>query len=388
MMGKILDITFGVLNPPPVSISKGGIKKIFDFFPNRTLRHGGGTATTSIFTTLFFWRTNNPKGACFPPSADGVTRGEDFASCLMSHFIKLTIFIFALTFFTNSSAQSFFESSDSLNRKRVLASHLTLGLGYSTSMVGLAQVWYKNQESEGFQFFDDSKDWLQMDKIGHTYTAYWMQNRAFALYRWSGMEQNKALLWSSLFSVLFMNTFEIMDGFSPNYGFSWADVGANTLGIGLFTTQQYFFGQQHLTMKFSYSHSPYAQYRPHILGATNAERLLKDYNGQTYWFSLSLGSITPETWRIPDWLCLSFGYSISEKIKSDTENFALFHNNELLEFNSYRRYFLSFDIDLSRLPVKKPWLKTLLGNFNVLKIPLPTLEFNQRTGTRFYGLYF
>jgi hypothetical protein len=60
----------------------------------------------------------------------------------------------------------------------------------------------------------------------------------------------------------------------------------------------------------------------------------------------------------------------------------------MLEFNAYRRYFLSFDIDLSKIPVKKPWLKMLLGNFNFLKIPLPTFEFNSRNGARFYGVYF
>jgi hypothetical protein len=101
-----------------------------------------------------------------------------------------------------------------------------------------------------------------------------------------------------------------------------------------------------------------------------------------------LGTITPEAWRIPDWLCLSFGYSISEKLKSDTEFYTVNHNNQMLEFNAYRRYFLSFDIDLSKIPVKKPWLKMLLGNFNFLKIPLPTFEFNSRNGARFYGVYF
>lgn len=303
---------------------------------------------------------------------------------------SLTIFCLFLTLSSTSnlSAQTFFEPADSLNKGRVIASHTGLGVAYAGSMIGLAQVWYKNQESQGFQFFDDSKHWLQMDKIGHVYSSYWMQNRAFSMYRWAGMKQNKALLWSSMFSVLFMNTFEIMDGFSPNYGFSWADVGANTMGIGLFSMQQHFFGQQHLTTKFSYAHSPYAKYRPELLGYTTPERLLKDYNGQTYWFSLSLGTITPDSWRIPDWLCLSFGYSISEKLKSDTEFYTVNYNNEYLEFNAYRRYFLSFDIDLSKIPVKKPWLKMLLGNFNFLKIPLPTFEISNRNAPRFYGFYF
>jgi hypothetical protein len=377
MMGKMANLNRGVYNPPPSPPPKG------ESYPN-SLVGNILNFTFSIWIKLLYSKKSQ---IFFFPLRRGI-KGEDFSSLSIYTFLKSITLIFALTIFTNSCAQSFFEPADSLNKKRVLASHLTLGLGYSTSMIGLAQVWYKNQESQGFQFFDDSKDWLQMDKIGHTYTAYWMQNRAFALYQWSGMEQSKALLYSSLFSVLFMSTFEIMDGFSPNYGFSWADVGANSLGIGLFSAQQHFFGKQHVTMKFSYSHSSYAQYRPELLGNTAPERLLKDYNGQTYWFSLSLASVTPESWRIPDWLCLSFGYSISEKLKSDTEFYTVNFNNAFLEFNAYRRYFLSFDIDLSKIPVKKPWLKMLLGNFNFLKIPLPTIEFSNRNAPRFYVVYF
>jgi hypothetical protein len=300
-----------------------------------------------------------------------------FASMILVFFI-----------FSQAQAQRFFEPSDSTNKNRLIVAHSTAGVLYSGSMIGLYQIWYKNQEALGFQFFDDSRDWLQMDKMGHLYSSFWLQNRTYALYRWSGMSQKKALWWSSGFSVLYMNTFEIMDGFSQDYGFSVADVAANTLGIGLFTAQQALWNDQYLSMKFSYSHSPYAQYRPNTLGSTTPERLLKDYNGQTYWFNLNLGKITPETWRIPDWFCLSFGYSISEKLKSDNKFYAVDFNNQTLEFNAYRRYFLSLDIDLSKLPVKKPWLKTLLANVNMIKIPLPTLELNSRNGARFYGLYF
>jgi hypothetical protein len=141
-------------------------------------------------------------------------------------------------------------------------------------------------------------------------------------------------------------------------------------------------------MKFSYSHSPYAKFRPQILGSTTPERILKDYNGQTYWFNFNIGEITPNSWRIPDWLCLSLGYSISEKLKSDTESYTISYNNQFVPFNAYRRYFISFDIDLTKIPVKKPWLKSLLSNVNMIKIPFPTLEFNQKNGAKFYGLYF
>jgi hypothetical protein len=102
----------------------------------------------------------------------------------LSHLaIKAICLFFIISFSSNSSAQTFFESADSLNKRRLIATHTGLGVAYAGSMIGLAQVWYKNQESQGFQLFNDSKHWLQMDKIGHTYSAYWMQNRAFSMYR-------------------------------------------------------------------------------------------------------------------------------------------------------------------------------------------------------------
>lgn len=301
---------------------------------------------------------------------------------------KSTLLTVLLLIYSQASAQKLFEPADSLNKNRLIAAHFTSGTLYSSSMIGLYQIWYKNQEALGFQFFNDSRDWLQMDKMGHTFTAYWLQNRTYSLHRWTGMNPKKALWWSAGFSVLYMNSFEIMDGFSQDYGFSAADVAANTLGVGLFTVQQALWHDQYFTMKFSYTHSPYAKYRPNLLGSTTPERLLKDYNGQTYWFNLNLGKITPDNWQIPDWLCLSFGYSISEKLKSDTEFYTVEHNNEMLDFNAYRRYFLSLDIDLSKIPVKKAWVKTLFSTLNLIKIPLPTVEFSKRNSPMFYGAYF
>jgi hypothetical protein len=283
-------------------------------------------------------------------------------------------------------SQRFFEPSDSLNSKRVKIVHVGAAGLYATTMVGLYQVWYKNQVAEGFQFFNDSKDWLQMDKMGHIYTANLFQERAFSAYNWSGVPKGKALLFSTGFSFLFMNTFEVLDGFSQDYGFSFADIASNSLGLGIFSAQQLLWDKQIVRLKFSYSHSPFAQHRPNTLGANNLERVLKDYNGQTYWLSINLGLATPDSWHIPDWLCISLGYSISEKLKSDEVQFVSPLTGE--SFHAYRRYLLSFDVDLTQLNIQKPWLKAILSNINVLKIPFPAVEWSSKTQWRAYGLYF
>ena len=285
------------------------------------------------------------------------------------------------------SQQRFFESADSLHTKRLIGSSVALTTVYAGSMIGLAQLWYKDQPKSSFQFFNDNAHWLQMDKMGHAYSAYWIQNRSDALLRWSGLNKNASLVASGVYSFVFQGTFEVLDGFAADYGFSYGDVIANASGVVLYTGQQLLFEKQIATPKFSYWPSEYAAYRPAVLGSNFSEQLLKDYNAQTYWLSINVSDVTPAKWKIPKWICVSVGYSISEKLKSDQSHYVIQDNQETISFNAYRRYLLSLDVDLSRIPVKKPWLKALLSNFNALKIPFPTIEFSQR-GTRGYWLYY
>jgi len=62
--------------------------------------------------------------------------------------------------------------------------------------------------------------------------------------------------------------------------------------------------------------------------------------------------------------------------------------NALPYFRRYRQYYFSLDVALHRLPVKSAFLKTLCNAFGFIKIPFPTLEFNQGEGVKFYPVYF
>lgn len=299
----------------------------------------------------------------------------------------ITIVVFSILLIPAKAQTSFFQSADSLNKSRVIGVSSGVSLAYAGSMIGLAQLWYKDQPKSSFHFFNDNAHWLQMDKLGHTYSAYWIQNRVNSLFRWSGMNRKSSLIISGAYSFVFQGTFEVLDGFAAEYGFSYGDLVANGAGITLFTTQEILFKKQIVTPKFSFWPSKYAQYRPQLLGSNFPEQILKDYNAQTYWLSVNLSDITPKNWKIPSWICLSFGYSISEKLKSDQEFYIIQSGNETKTFEAYRRYLLSLDIDLSRIPVKKPWLKALLSNFNALKIPFPAIELSSR-GTKGYWMYY
>jgi hypothetical protein len=262
----------------------------------------------------------------------------------------------------------------------------TLGSMYVGSTIALYQVWYKESEQTHFHLFDDSKNWLQMDKVGHFYTNYQTSSLVSQMYQWTGLERKKAM-WVGLGTgFAFQTTLEVMDGFSADWGFSVSDVAANAGGALLYGLQEGFWQEQKILPKFSFYPSPYAQYRPNILGKNFSEQLLKDYNGQTYWLTFSPGNIDALN-KVPKWLCLSIGYSVNEKIVGDEEVYTYQSNTELIEFNSYRQYLFSLDIDFSKIPCQRKWVKTILNQLNYLKIPFPAVSFSKE-GSSFHPFYF
>ncbi len=239
------------------------------------------------------------------------------------------------------------------------------------SSIGLlTTIWYKEYPKSTFHFFDDSKEWMQMDKIGHGYSAYQLSMVEFASWRWSRMNSKSAALVSSGIAWSYMLSIECMDAFNSQWGFSWSDLTANTLGAGLFLGQQLGFKEQRFQLKFGYKSSPYPPIRPNTLGANFPQRLLKDYNAQSYWLCIAPGTFFPES-KFPKWIQLGFGYSIDGKIRGHDDVYT--DPNTLLTYQAHREYALSIDIDWAQLPIKKTWLKKLLKPLNAIKIPFPAV---------------
>jgi hypothetical protein len=213
---------------------------------------------------------------------------------------------------------------------------------------------------------------MQMDKMGHVFSAYHLSDKVSKIYRWSGLNRKKSAFIGAGVGWGYQLSFEFLDAQSAGWGFSWSDVGANTLGSGLFLSQELIWQEQFLKLKFSYSPSDYAQYRPSILGSNFSERLLKDYNGQTYWLTFSPGSIFPKS-KIPAWIAIAAGYSVDAKLLGNNDFYQT--ADGLKRFEAKREFVLSLDLDVTKLPIKKPWLKKLLSPFNVIKIPFPALVF-------------
>ena len=291
---------------------------------------------------------------------------------------------FIVLIFTNAFGQriNWLEKSDSLNQSRLITTSSFVGSSWIGGTIALSSVWYSDFQKTSFHTFDDSRDWLQMDKIGHVYSSAHLSEASYRLFRWTGLQEKKSAIVGSLLGFGFQTTLEVLDGRNEDWGFSWSDMGANALGSGFFLGQQLLWKEQRFVLKFSTHQTEFAKYRPEVLGTTYSERLLKDYNGQTYWLSFSPKKFT-DKWPLPAWACFSFGYSVNEKLVGSSDYFV---TNERT-FQAKRQLLLSFDIDVRELPIKKKWLKAVLRPFHYIKIPFPTLILeNSKIGGQF--LYF
>jgi uncharacterized protein YfiM (DUF2279 family) len=276
---------------------------------------------------------------------------------------------------------------DSIKRKRLTAVAVAGGVVYTSSMVALHQMWYADYETGKFRFFDDSDEWLGMDKAGHALTAYQVSRYGYEVLSWSGLEDRKAAWWGTGVSLVFMTNIEVFDAFSEGWGFSWSDFGANLAGAGLFLGQQLAWEEQRLMLKFSYSPTDLAALRPETLGSSDLSRIFKDYNGQTIWLSASPGAFMGEGSFFPPWLCLSFGYGGHDMLGGSYNPAINDAGRPLPELEPYRQFYLSLDIDLTRIPTKSAFLRTAFDVFGFLKIPAPAVEFS-RGEARWHWMHF
>lgn len=300
-------------------------------------------------------------------------RGKHF---LLVSFISIVLHLWGAT--NKISAQS-----DSINyplRKGIVST--SLGLATAGSYILLNELWYKGYERSSFHLFNDNDEWLQMDKAGHVFSAYSLSRMASNSYKWAGMNQKKSALLGSGFGFLYLGCIELLDARSAQWGFSWGDVASNTTGSMLYLAQELFWKEQRVTLKFSYSPSSFAQFNPDALGHNFQQRLLKDYNGQTYWSSFNVHSFLASDAAFPRWLNIALGYGATEMISAKINYDAV--NN----FQRAREFYISFDADLNRVRWKKKWMRTTAKILSFIKIPSPTFEIRSDGKMKMHGLFF
>lgn len=251
------------------------------------------------------------------------------------------------------------------------------GVTYGASLLALNNLWYKNSPRENFHFFNDNAEWMQVDKLGHAFSSFYVSYGSSRALQWCGVAEKKSNAWGALTGFLLLVPIEVMDGYSSAYGASSGDLLADAGGAALFWGQTALWNEVRIYPKFSFHRTPYAPQRPNVLGDQFASELLKDYNGQTYWLSVDMDRFL----RFPKWLNVAAGYGAQDML------YARVDANHLNGFNPYRQYYLSLDLDVTAIKTNSKAVRTLLYLVNMVKIPMPTLEFSNR-GTTFHWLYF
>ncbi len=282
----------------------------------------------------------------------------------------------------NTDPNHFLLTSKQVNN-RIKIITATNFIGYSAAMAGLYAAWYKNFPQTHFHTFNDSKEWLQIDKIGHAYSTYAEGKASMELWRWTGVSRKKRIWLGGMSGAFYHTVIETLDGFSSQWGWSWSDFGANIIGSSMLVAEELAWDEQRIQFKFSFHRKSYPdaslnQRSNKIFGKSTAERFLKDYNGQTYWLSSTLKSFFPKS-KLPPWLQVSIGMG-AEGMFGATNNTG-YDDNGNINFNRtdikrFRQWYLAPDIDLTKIKTKKKGIRMALTLLNIVKIPMPSLEYS------------
>lgn len=287
------------------------------------------------------------------------------------------LIVYLLVNLANTTFSQDSTSHQSLQRKKLRGVIIGSTVGYTATMAGLYHLWYSESERQSFRFFNDNAEWKQVDKLGHFGSSFYMSYGVERGLLWCGLNKKRADIIGMATGFLIMAPIEVFDGFSNAYGASTGDLIANAGGATLFFAEQALWDEIRIYPKFSYHPTHFAAQRPNVLGDGFVSQFFKDYNGQTYWFSVDVDKFA----RFPKWLNLAVGYGAENMI------YARDYQNRQIGLFPYRQYYLSIDFDLTAIRTNSKVLKTLIFLANIIKLPSPTIAFS-RHGTQFRPFYF
>lgn len=307
-------------------------------------------------------------------------------------FRRLVVFVLVLGLAQNAVCQKtqfdWKTYSDSISKPRAWG----LGGGSAAlwvgSVVGLNELWYAHEPQSKFHTFDDNLEWFQMDKAGHFLTSYAIGYYYIDLMRWAGFNRKTSIWVGGFMGSFYLAGIEVLDGFSAAWGFSLSDFTVNTAGSFAVILQELAWNEQRITPKISYHPTKYAQHRPNLLGDSFGSQMLKDYNGQTFWLSANIHSFLRDESKFPRWINVAIGFG-ADGMTGGMENPQFDEDgNKLPNFIRHRQFYVSLDVDLTKIRTKKKWLRTIFKAVNIIKLPFPTIEFNSIEKVKFHPVYF
>jgi len=311
----------------------------------------------------------------------------------MKVFFRLFIqgLAFVVLLYLPQVAKAHTEDSNTINNARLITVAASQAVVISGTLYALNEIWYKGYERSGFHVKDDMGVWCQVDKLGHAYSAYSLVAPLSKMYKWAGANSKRSALYGTVGSLAVLTAIEFMDAYSAEWGFSYGDMGANVLGAGLYLGQELLWEKQIFQLKFS---TQFKNYSPALLkkrgeqiyGTNITERLLKDYNAQTYWLSVDVNYFYK---RWPAWLNIAVGYGAEDMYGAyyNTWKDAEGKYHDMSSIHRYRQMLLSLDVNLANINTRSKFINTVLDCLTI-KIPAPALEYNTKGKFVFHPLYF
>jgi uncharacterized protein YfiM (DUF2279 family) len=226
------------------------------------------------------------------------------------------------------------------------------------------RAWWSGERADHFFFRADwDQQFRDQDKLGHFFGGYHLARGGDALLRSTCMSRGKALAWAASYAALFQLQIEIWDGLYEKYGFSYADLLANTAGTALLVAQRLRPELRVIKPTISYSRSAAMRNRRNIPGEV---RPSLDYSGQTYWISADVHSMLPVEARRywPSLLRISAGHSITDWIDPQTG----------ATMRAKRKILLSIDLEAEALPGNGRLWRTIKRQIGFIHLPSPVLQ--------------
>ena len=284
-------------------------------------------------------------------------------------------------------------TASGVNKKRLWLVGGLQAAFWAGTFLALDKTWYSQYPRSSFHFFNDNSEWEQMDKFGHAWTAYNLGRVSGEMWQWTGLSRKRSVIYGGISAIAYQSIIEIQDGFSAEWGLSWGDMTANVIGAAAYVSQELGWKEQRIQIKLSYWPYDYSSdlitRRNQLFGNSLPERMLKDYNSQTYWISANLKSFFSSS-KLPAWLNISFGYSadgmLGGVVNTWTDKQGVYHDRT--DIPRVRRFLLSPDIDLTKIKTKSKVLKTIFYTFNILKIPAPAIELTSKGKLVGHWLYY
>lgn len=225
------------------------------------------------------------------------------------------------------------------------------------------QAWWSGEPADFFFRADWDENFRDQDKLGHVTGGYHLARFGNAFLRSACMSKKHAIAWSAAYAAAFQLQIEIWDGHYAKYGFSYADLLANTAGTALAVLHETHPATRAIKPLISYYPSAAQRNADNIPGEL---RPSLDYSGQTYWLSADVNALLPDDAKKywPSFLRVSAGHSITDWIDPETG----------ANIRAQRKLLLTIDFDAEKLPGDNRLWKTFKRQLGFIHLPSPALQ--------------